>query len=301
MIPAFQKDDALLSDIADARAEADKLHVWWLGQSGFLVQWAGRHLLFDPYLSDSLTLKYAATDKPHIRMTELVIDPARLDFIDVVTSSHNHTDHLDPETLQPLAKANPHLVMVCPEANRLTVRERSALPDDRIIGLDAAPGQGTGPTGHEYPRVDSVGRVPSPGIGPFEFHAIPAAHEALDTDKLGRHIYLGFVVKVGPWTLYHSGDTVPFDGMADLLRPFQIDVALLPINGRAPERRVSGNLWGREAAQMAKDIGAGLVIPCHYDLFTFNTAAPDEFVATSHGLKQPHVVLKNGQRWSARK
>ena len=29
----------------------------------------GRHLLLDPYLSDSLTKKYAATDKPHVRMT----------------------------------------------------------------------------------------------------------------------------------------------------------------------------------------------------------------------------------------
>ena len=301
MNPAFQKDSALLADIAAARTKVDELHVWWLGQSGFLVRWQGRHLLFDPYLSDSLTQKYAATDKPHIRMTELVIDPARLDFIDVVTSSHNHTDHLDPETLQPLAKANPHLVMVCPEDNRVTVRERSGLPDDRIIGLDAAPGQGTGPTSHEGLRRNSVGRVPSPGVGPFEFHAIPAAHEALDTDKLGRHIYLGFVVKVGPWTLYHSGDTVLFEGIAELLRPFPIDVALLPINGRAPERRVSGNLWGREAAQLAKDIGAGVVIPCHYDLFTFNTATTDEFVATCKELNQPHVVLQNGERWSGRR
>ncbi len=284
MKPAFQKDSALLADIAAARAKADEFHVWWLGQSGFLVQWQGRHILIDPYLSDSLTRKYAATDKPHIRMTERVIDPVRLDFIDVVTSSHNHTDHLDPETLQPLAKANPHLVMVCPEANRVTVRERSGLPDDRILGLDAA-----------LP-VGSLAAVAG-----FEFHSIPAAHESLDTDKLGRHIYLGFVVKVGPWTLYHSGDTVLFEGMAELLRPFQIDVALLPINGRAPERRVSGNLWGREAAHLAKDIGAGVVIPCHYDLFTFNTASTAEFVATCQELGQPHVVLQNGERWSGRK
>ena len=295
MKPAFQKDSALLADIAAARLQPDQLHIWWLGQSGFLVQWQSRHLLFDPYLSDSLTRKYAATDKPHIRMAELVIDPARLAFIDVVTSSHNHTDHLDPETLQPLATANPHLVMVCPEANRLTVRERSALPDDRILGLDAT---------RSRRREEADSAAPGPvtaSVAGFEFHALPAAHEALDTDKLGRHIYLGFVVKVGPWTLFHSGDTVLFEGLADLLRPFQIDIALLPINGRAPERRVSGNLWGREAAALAKDIGAGAVIPCHYDLFSFNTATSDEFVASCRELKQPHVVLKNGERWSGRK
>ena len=64
-------------------------------------------LLLDPYLSDSLTDKYAQTDKPHAGMTERVVAPERLNFIDVATSSHNHTDHLDPDTLGPLLKANP--------------------------------------------------------------------------------------------------------------------------------------------------------------------------------------------------
>ena len=99
--PALQ-DDQFLADVAAARRDASSLHVWWLGQSGFLLQWHGKHLLFDPYLSDSLTAKYANTDKPHVRMTERVISPHRLNFIDVVTSSHNHTDHLDAETLRPL-------------------------------------------------------------------------------------------------------------------------------------------------------------------------------------------------------
>ena len=42
--------------------------------------------------------------------------------------------------------------------------------------------------------------------------------------------------------------------MAESLRRWKIDVAMLPINGRAPERRVAGNLWGREAAALARDI-----------------------------------------------
>jgi hypothetical protein len=72
-------DDAFLADVAAARREP-ALHLWWLGQSGFLLQWKGRHALLDPYLSDSLTRKYAATDKPHVRMTARVIAPERLDF-----------------------------------------------------------------------------------------------------------------------------------------------------------------------------------------------------------------------------
>ena len=45
-------DDAFLADVQSARVEPG-LRLWWLGQSGFLVQFEGHHLLIDPYLSDS--------------------------------------------------------------------------------------------------------------------------------------------------------------------------------------------------------------------------------------------------------
>src|SRR5687767_4021314 len=105
MISPLVRDEQFLADIALTRAElSNDFSLWWLGQSGFLVQWQGKHLLLDPYLSDSLTRKYAATDKPHVRMTELIVAPERLNFIQIVTSSHNHTDHLDAETLIPLLR-----------------------------------------------------------------------------------------------------------------------------------------------------------------------------------------------------
>src|ERR671922_559864 len=121
--PALQ-DDAFLADVREARKETRYFHLWWLGQSGFLLQWQGKHLLFDPYLSDSLTRKYAHTDKPHVRMTGRVVAPERLDFIDAVTSSHNHTDHLDGETLLPLMEANPYLTLIVPHANLDFAAER---------------------------------------------------------------------------------------------------------------------------------------------------------------------------------
>ena len=58
--------------------------MWWLGQSGFLVKTNAGTVLFDPYLSDSLTDKYADTDKPHVRMTELCVNPDRMTGIDIV-------------------------------------------------------------------------------------------------------------------------------------------------------------------------------------------------------------------------
>jgi L-ascorbate metabolism protein UlaG (beta-lactamase superfamily) len=88
--------------------------------------------------------------------------------------------------------------------------------------------------------------------------------------------------------------------MAELLRPFAIDVALLPINGDRPKRRVAGNLFGDEAAQLAHDIGARLVIPCHYNMFAFNTEPPDLFVASCERLGQPYRVLECGERFEYR-
>ena len=275
--PALQ-GEAFLADVRDAASLQNDLHIWWLGQSGFLVQWRGSHILFDPYLSDSLTHKYATTDKPHTRLTELVISPDALNFIDVTTSSHNHTDHLDGETLTALMQANPEMKLLVPSANRRFAADRLGVDPDQLKAIDA--GQ-------------------SISLGSIELHAIPAAHEELAKDDLGFHQYVGYVAKFGTWTVYHSGDTIPYDGMEKILRQWKIDVALLPINGRRPVRRVAGNLWGREAANLAKAIGARMAIPCHYDMFEFNTETPAEFETTCHMLGQAHQTLQAGQRWSS--
>lgn len=278
MIKPLLADQAFLDDVNAAAAESGQLHLWWLGQSGFLIQWGDAHLLFDPYLSDSLTRKYGETDKPHERMTELVVDPSRLGFVDVVTSSHNHTDHLDAETLEPLMKANDALRMVIPDANRAFVTDRLNCDSNWPTGLN----DGTSCT-----------------IGPFTLTGVPAAHEKIDCDEQGRHRFMGYVVQAGPWTIYHSGDTIRFDGMAERLQPFGIDIAILPINGSKPKRRVAGNLNGPEAAQLAHDISAQIVIPCHYEMFTFNTESPSAFEAACAQLGQGFVTMRSGQRWSS--
>ena len=278
MIKPVRQDDEFLAEVTETRGDLENLHLWWLGQSGFLVQWQGRHLLLDPYLSDSLTHKYAQTAKPHVRMTERVVAPERLDFIDVTTSSHNHTDHLDPDTLGPLLKANPKMELVIPEANREFVVNRLGVVAELPSGLDAGKG------------------VRLPG---FKIHGFPAAHNLHEKDSGGRHKFLGYIIEAGPWLIYHSGDTKLFEGMEDGLRQWNIDIALLPINGDSPERQVAGNLDGREAATLAKAMGARLVIPCHYNMFEFNTASPDLFVATAQQLGQPYRILQCGERWSS--
>jgi L-ascorbate metabolism protein UlaG (beta-lactamase superfamily) len=278
VIRPVQSHGALLADILASNRNDGNFRLWWLGQSGFLLQWQGIHILLDPYLSDSLTRKYSQTDKPHVRMTELVIEPVRLSFADIATSSHNHTDHLDSETLSPILEQNSNLSLVIPEANRAFVAERLKIEPSRPIGLD----DGT-----------------SAEISGVKFNGLASAHESLDRDEFGRAKYLGYVLQFGNWSLYHSGDTVRYDGMAERLRPFEIDVALLPINGRAPDRGVPGNLFGSEAAQLAKDIAAKLVMPCHYEMFQFNTASPQEFVRDCERSKQPFKVPRCGEKWDS--
>jgi L-ascorbate metabolism protein UlaG (beta-lactamase superfamily) len=279
LIQDFCKGAALQKQIHDAKKSggAQSLDVWWLGQSGFVIQWNGKCVLFDPYLSDSLTKKYSSSDKPHIRMSELVIDPSLLDCIDIVTSSHNHTDHLDAETLHPLFKANPGISFLIPEANRDFVVQRTNCAPDFPTGLN------------DGQKVTLKG---------WTFNGVPAAHNELERDENGRCKFMGYVVQFGDFSLYHSGDTLWYEGMEEILAPFHVDVAFLPINGNDPQRGVAGNLNASEAAHLGKKIGARYVIPHHYDMFTFNTADPGDFVREAVRCSQDYVVLEHGQKWT---
>jgi len=277
-IKAIKKNEELVREMDSFVDDKEHFHLWWLGQSGFLLQWKGKKALIDPYLSDSLTKKYLTTDKPHTRMSELVVRPELLKNISAVTSSHNHTDHLDAETLIPVLKNNPEIKFIIPEANRDFVCERVKCEHDLPIGLN-----------------DRL----SVTINDFIFHGVPAKHNEIERDEKGNCKYMGYVIEFGNYKIYHSGDTIWFDGIVELLKPFAVDVAMLPINGNKPERKVAGNLDCKEAAELGKAIGAGCVIPCHYDMFTFNTADVNEFVKEADKLNQKYKVLFGGDHHKA--
>ena len=278
LIPAILKDETLLRDAETYLSDNNHFHLWWLGQSGYLLQWKGKRLLIDPYLSDSLTKKYADTAKPHIRMSERVIDPALLTGISIVTSSHNHTDHLDAESLVPVIKNNPGIHFIIPEANRAFVAERIKCDKNFPTGLS---------DGNELIIDD------------FRFYGVPAKHNEIERDEKGNCKFMGYIIQFGGWSIYHSGDTLWFDEMVDLLKPYHVDAALLPVNGNDPARGVAGNLNAKEAAQLGKAIGAGIVIPCHYDMFYFNTANPDDFAIEAKKIGQSFAILRHGERWDS--
>ena len=205
MIEPALADDAFLADVERMQITTERgaCVLWWLGQSGFLVQHRGGRFLIDPYLSDSLTKKYANTDKPHVRMTRRVVDPARLLGIDFVSASHDHTDHLDAETLRPLVNNNPRMKLVFPEHSRTLAAERigRAPNDSCLVGIDGGQKR---------------------ALGSVTLHALPAAHEIIERDDQGRCRFLGFVFEIeqgvprhsgqgATLRIFHSGDTFIYE------------------------------------------------------------------------------------------
>lgn len=275
MIEPLLQDNAFLEAVGQAKSDRN-FFLWWVGQSGFLVKWRGKQLLFDPYLSDSLTRKYADSEKPHDRLTEIVVRPELLEGVQLATSSHNHTDHLDAETLHQLLVANPELTLVLPTANVDFANDRLKSNPPTFLPVDAGE------------TVESHG---------FSITGILAAHDEIQLDQNGRSHFIGFVAKFGPWTIYHSGDTRWHNRLVPDLLPHAVDVALVPINGYKPERHVAGNLNGTEGACLAKAIGARIAIPHHFEMFAFNTETPEEFEQTAKRLDQPVKVLQAGETW----
>ncbi len=273
MIQPALKDDAFLETVKSASPE--QVNVWWLGQCGLLVGWGNQYLLMDPYLSDSLTRKYAGTEKIHVRVIDRVVAPEKLDFIGVVTSSHNHTDHLDGETLHALARVNTEVRLVVPRANLTVAAERIGWDPMRVDVIDA-----------DGPAFQS---------GPFCIHAIPSAHEFLETDEKGNHKFMGYIIEVAGRVIYHCGDCCLYDGLEERLRRWTIDLAVLPINGRDPRRGVAGNFSGEEAASLAKAVGVGLTLPCHYEMFEFNSVSPQRFIDSANSLGIGYRILQVGE------
>jgi L-ascorbate 6-phosphate lactonase len=281
MIEPFRSGQALVDEIEAAKPGPGSVVVWWLGQSGFLLKSADVTLLIDPYLSEHLTTKYEGSARPHVRMTRSPVRGADLSGIDLVIASHKHSDHLDPGTVPDVLASSPRARLVLPAA-LLDHAEGIGLPPLRLVGLDA------GET-HDQPGV----RV----------RALPSAHEGLDTDKLGRHLYLGFVIEVGGLRLYHSGDSLAYEGLVGAIGLDPLDVMFLPVNGRDPSRGVPGNMTAAEAVDLANQVRPRFVVPHHYDMFKFNTEPVSVFegeaLRLSSGVRLR--VIGCGERWEVQR
>jgi L-ascorbate metabolism protein UlaG (beta-lactamase superfamily) len=279
MIEPLRQGEELLREIEAAQPAPGSLCVWWTGQSGYLIKSRRGLLAIDLYLSEHLTDKYAGTDRPHVRMMRAPLRGHQLRSVDLVLASHKHSDHLDPGTLPGLLAAS-QAVVALPQSIREHARQLG-LADDRLVGLTA---------GQTFERAG------------FRVRAIPSAHEGLDIDQAGRHLYLGFAVESDGLLLYHSGDSLAYDGLTGQLGAGPFDVLFLPINGRDKARRVPGNMTAGEAVDLATVVRPRFVVPHHYDMFTFNTVSVEVFAAEARRLPAGVVprILRCGERWEIR-
>jgi L-ascorbate metabolism protein UlaG (beta-lactamase superfamily) len=237
------------------------LELFWLGQAGFRLRasdGSGPTVFCDPFLS------------PHAGRTwEAPIDAHGLaEQADIILVSHEHIDHLDRPTLREAAALG-HFSVVAP---RPIVSEITALgiAAERIAGVQP-----------DEPLT----------LEGLAIHSVPACHgvNVSDAYTFGQELsngltrYLGYVFELGGVRIYHAGDCIPYEGQIERLKQLRPHVACLPINGRdffrETEANIVGNMDFREAARIAHDIGARVLVPMHWELFPHNRGFPGDLLA----------------------
>ena len=231
--------------------------VCWIGQSGYLLKTSsGATVLIDPYLSN------AAADLVGVeRVMPAPFTPEQL-VPDVLLITHSDLDHLDVPTVRTYAEAK-RTSLAAPLTSVTHARARCGWAAD---------------TSHALKPGESV------DLGSVRVTATFARHSDAD---LMTHDSIGFLISVGDARVWHAGDT-EYD--ARLRAETQdVDVAFLPINGSG------GNMNAHEAALLAWQIRAGIVVPMHYGMwadedYTYQglepdaTLDPDIFVSTYRAL-----------------
>ena len=114
--------------------------------------------------------------------------------------------------------------------------------------------------------AQGVENVSDPNIGgTVEFDwgwvkLVHAFHSSTTPDGKAIHPPAGLVINIGGTTVYHLGDTGLFGDLKLIAERTPVDVALIPIGGHYTMDR-------HDAVVAAKLVGAGTVIPCHYNTF----------------------------------
>lgn len=220
-----------------ALAPADAA-LWWLGQAGYVVRAGRLTVAVDPYLSDS-----AAAGAPEFtRLYPPPISPGDL-RVDVYCVTHDHLDHLDPDTIRAYpAKADTWFVAPAQAAGRLP---ELGVPPARIVRV------GVGETW----RTD--------GLEVRGVFTRPTGPDVPDTT--------GYLLRFANGrTVYHTSDTM-FDPAVLAAAPREPDVMLVPINGKW------GNTGPETAVEFAAAVRPRFVLPNHYDLMALNAENPETF------------------------
>lgn len=273
----YKQGKELIEEIKNTRLAEDFLAVWSLGQSSFLIKYRDKYVVFDPNLGTTLS------DRPVNavpRNFPSPLAPEELDFVDYVFITHNHGDHLEAATVVGINKCNDKVRFVVPAPIKEVLIN---------IGVDSK-------------KIIPAHTKVNTELEGLSFEAIPAAHYEIKLDSNGDAEMVSYVLSLGKIGVYHAGDTIVYPGMIDELKKHNINLAMIPINGRdysRESRNLIGNTTFREAADLTLDIGADLLVPMHYDLYDHNTENPaflvDYMYKAHKGMK--YHLFQPGERF----
>jgi len=183
---------------------------------------------------------------------------------DLVISTHEHVDHFDIDAIPKIAE-NQRTFFAGP-IECVRAGQSMGISNDRIFSLD------------EETELD---------FNSFHIFGVPAFHGELAPDAVG--VVLDFDgIKV-----YHAGDTAYYPERMQRAIKLKPDILIPPINGKF------GNLNADEAARLAHDVGAKIVIPAHFWMFIEHNGDPGAFVEAC-GKFAPEVqpvVMSQGERY----
>lgn len=259
MIEPVKRERQLLDEIEQSQCANPTL--WWLGHSGFVLKYRNSILYIDPYLSESRE-----------RLTSAPFRAADVTHAGLVLCTHAGEAHLDPGTVRDILRSSARAKLVIP---------KSLADDAQRMGI-------------EYRRMVTTDAGLRVEFLDDRIYAVPSASNQLDWAPLGGYSHLGYLIRFGSTTIYHAGDCVPYNGLVERLRPYNVNVALLPISGRP------GNFDIAEAAQVAEEIGARWLVPMHYDMFASETVDVNRFIdhLLGHRPGQRFKVFQCGEGWA---
>ena len=260
--PALQRGSALQADIRSTEVKPGQAALWWLGQATFAIK-LGKTLIYtDPF--------YRAENEEPYSMQEMPLKASEFTGADIICCTHEHLDHIDPQTLPGAAAASPQARVIIGAHNREFVM-KSGVAASRLTCL-----RGDDKTEHNGVTI----------------HAVPAAHMELDHSEQHGFRYLGYVLQGNGVTIYHTGDTQPYPGWAERVAKFKLDIALLPISG-------VDNLYWQQAVYFCCNHQPRVAIPIHYGMFKGYTEDPEVFAKglERNAPKQKVKILKVGEKF----
>jgi L-ascorbate metabolism protein UlaG (beta-lactamase superfamily) len=237
--------------------------LWWLGHAGFVIRFANITFYVDPCFSDLPGRQ---------RRIAAPLTGAEVSHADLIFATHAHPGHMDTATLGPMMEKSRSARLVLPKT-AADPAHAAGISYARMTTTDSG-------LRIEYFKDNLYGRV----------YAVPSAHTEQDWTQAGGYPYLGYLIRFGRWTIYHAGDCAWYEELADRLRPFNVNIALLPVGRR--------NFSISQAAQLATDVGASWVVPMHYG--TFDEDLESDFVAHMLGQRpeQAFKVFQCGEGWT---